>query len=411
MREFIRLMRDHGEVTDVEEPVDIKLKAPEMASRTDKLLVFHNTGGMPAVMNVTASKKALSLALGIAGNDIVRKLSITDCGGQIVRNGTLSMSAPDLFALPVMTHFPKDAGPYITAGIIFSKFGDVENASIHRMLELDRTHVAARLVEGRHTHSLMKKAQAAGKELPIAMAIGVHPAVTFASCSRVPWGDELSFAATLLGGEIPVRECPNGVLVPDAEIVFEGYISSERHAEGPFVDITGTYDIVRNEPVIRFTGMHIKPGAMYHGILPGGNEHKLLMGAPYEPKIYRAVAGVTDVRNVSLTRGGCGYLHAVIQIRKNTEGDAKNAIMAAFAVHTSLKHVVVVDDDIDISNPEDVEFAIATRVRADKDVMIITGVRGSSLDPCRLDNGTNVKVGVDATMEMGREEKFIRARW
>jgi UbiD family decarboxylase len=85
--------------------------------------------------------------------------------------------------------------------------------------------------------------------------------------------------------------------------------------------------------------------------------------------------------------------------------------MAAFAVHTSLKHVVVVDDDIDISNPEDVEFAIATRVRADKDVMIITGVRGSSLDPCRLDNGTNVKVGVDATMEMGREEKFIRARW
>jgi UbiD family decarboxylase len=157
--------------------------------------------------------------------------------------------------------------------------------------------------------------------------------------------------------------------------------------------------------------MHIKQGAVYHGILPGGNEHKLLMGAPYEPKIYRAVAGVTEVKNVSLTRGGCGYLHAVIQIKKNTEGDAKNAIMAAFAVHTSLKHVVVVDDDIDVTDPEDVEFAMATRVRADKDVMIITGVRGSSLDPCRLDNGTNVKVGVDATMEMGREEKFIRARW
>src|SRR5208337_4288944 len=141
-----------------------------------------------------------------------------------------------------------------------------------------------------------------------------------------------------LGGEIGVRECPNGVLVPDAEIVFEGYIGSDRHAEGPFVDITGTYDIVRNEPVIRFTGMHIKQGAVYHGILPGGNEHKLLMGAPYEPKIYRAVAGVTDVRNVVLTKGGCGYLHAVIQIKKSTQGDAKNAIMAAFAAHTSLKH-------------------------------------------------------------------------
>lgn len=411
MREFIRIMRENGEVTDIEEQVDIRLQAPEMASKTDKLLVFHKTGGMPAVMNVTASRKALSLALGIAGNEIVRKLSVTDCGGRVVTDGKVSMSQPDLSALPVMTHFPKDAGPYITAGIIFSTFGGIENASIHRMLVLDGTHVAARLVEGRHTHSLMKRAQAEGKELPVAMAIGVHPAVTFASCSRVPWGEELSFAATLFGGELPVRECPNGVLVPDAEIILEGFVTSERHAEGPFVDITGTYDIVRNEPVIRFTGMHIKQGAIYHGILPGGNEHKLLMGAPYEPKIYRAVAGVTDVKNVSLTRGGCGYLHAVIQIKKNTEGDAKNAIMAAFAVHTSLKHVVVVDDDIDIFNPEDVEFAIATRVRADKDVMVITGVRGSSLDPCRLDNGTNVKVGVDATMEMGREAKFIRARW
>lgn len=264
MREFIRLMRDSGEVIDVEEPVDIRFEAPKMASRTDKLLVFHNTGGMPAVMNVTASRKALSLALGIAENEIVKKLSGTDCGGRINGQGTISMATPDLSSIPVMTHFPKDAGPYITAGIIFSKFGDVENASIHRMLVLDRTHVAARLVEGRHTHSLMKKAQAEGKELPVAMAIGVHPAVTFASCSRVPWGDELSFAATLLGGEIGVRECPNGVLVPDAEIIFEGYISSERHAEGPFVDITGTYDIVRNEPVIRFTGMHIKKGALYH---------------------------------------------------------------------------------------------------------------------------------------------------
>jgi UbiD family decarboxylase len=135
------------------------------------------------------------------------------------------------------------------------------------------------------------------------------------------------------------------------------------------------------------------------------------MGAPYEPKIYRAVAGVTEVRNVVLTRGGCGYLHAVIQVRKSTEGDAKNAIMAAFAAHTSLKHVVVIDTDIDPYNPEDIEFAIATRVRGDHDVMVITGVRGSSLDPCRLEDGTNVKVGIDATMEMGREEKFIRAHW
>jgi UbiD family decarboxylase len=163
--------------------------------------------------------------------------------------------------------------------------------------------------------------------------------------------------------------------------------------------------------IIEFTGMYTKPDFIYHGILPGGDEHKMLMGAPYEPKIYRAVAGVTEVRNVVLTKGGCGYLHAVIQIRKSTQGDAKNAIMAAFAAHTSLKHVVVVDEDIDPEDLQDVEYAIATRVRGDLDVMVITGARGSSLDPCQLEDGTNVKIGVDATMVLGREADFSRAAW
>jgi UbiD family decarboxylase len=411
MREFIELMREKGEVTDVDQPVDILFEAPKMAAKTDKLFFFNNAGGHAAVMNVTATRTALSLALGIKESEIVKDLAARECSGRVVEEGDLKMNKADLSSIPVMTHFPKDAGPYITSGIVFSRYGDMENASIHRMLVLDKDHVAARLVEGRHTHTLLRRALSEGNELPVAVAIGVHPAVTFASCSRVAWGEELGYAATLLGGEIPVRRCSNGVLVPDAEIVLEGYIGSARHAEGPFVDITGTYDVVRNEPVIRFTGMKLKAGAIYHGILPGGNEHKLLMGAPYEPKIYRAVAGVTEVKNVSLTRGGCGYLHAVIQVRKNTEGDAKNAIMAAFAAHTSLKHVVVVDEDIDIFNPEDVEYAIATRVRGDKDLMVITGVRGSSLDPCRLENGTNAKIGIDATMEMGREAKFIRAGW
>jgi UbiD family decarboxylase len=222
---------------------------------------------------------------------------------------------------------------------------------------------------------------------------------------------ELGFAAELMGGEMIVRKCSNGVLVPDAEIVLEGYIGAELTEEGPFVDITGTYDPVRMQPVIEITGMHTKPDFIYHGILPGGDEHKMLMGAPYEPKIFKAVAMVTEVRNVVLTKGGCGYLHAVIQIRKSTQGDAKNAIMAAFAAHTSLKHVVVVDEDIDPNDPDEVEYAIATRVNGDRDLMVITGVRGSSLDPCQLEDGTNVKVGVDATMVLGREDDFRRATW
>jgi len=411
MREFIEQMREHSMVVDVDKRPTDEFGAPKMASRTDSLIFFHDLPEGRCVMNVTATRKALSLALGVGEGEIGMRLSKSSYEGSVVREGNLAMAAPDLSRVPVMKFFPGDAGKYLTAGIVFSRYQGVENASIHRMLVLDRDRVAARLVEGRHTYMLHREALARGEELPVAVAVGVHPAVTFASCSRVPKGKELPFAAELLGGEIRVHQCRNGVLVPDAEIVLEGYIGSDTAREGPFVDITGTYDSVRTQPVIRFTGMHTKKDCIYHSILPGGNEHRILMGVPYEPIIFRAVSGVTEARNVVLTTGGCGYFHAVIQIRKSTQGDAKNAIMAAFAAHTSLKHVVVVDEDIDPADPHEVEFALATRVRGDQDIMVVTGVRGSSLDPCRVGDGTNVKVGVDATMVLGREAEFRRAGW
>lgn len=411
MRGFIDQMRECGGVIDYEDPVAADYDACRLAHGTDRLLFFHDLEGKRGVMNVTATRNALSQALNIPETDLVRRLSLAEFQGNVVCEGNLPMSAPDLQKIPVMKHFPRDAGKYITAGIVFSRYGATENASIHRMQVLDEKRVAARLVEGRHTYTLHKAAVERGDRLPVAVAIGVHPTVTIASCTRVPKGKELSYAAELLGGEMPVYRCPNGVLVPDAEIVFEGYIGNETTMEGPFVDITGTYDLVREQPVIEFTGMHLKKDFIYHGILPGGNEHKMLMGAPYEPSIYRAVGGVTEVKNVVLTTGGCGYFHAVIQIRKQTQGDGKNAILAALASHTSLKHVVVVDTDINPYDIQDVEFAIATRVRGDKSLLVIPGARGSSLDPCKAEDGTNVKVGIDATMPLGREDEFRRAGW
>ncbi len=411
MREFIEKIRKAGLVTEVEETVSADMAAPKMAATTDRLLFFHDLDGHRAVMNLTASRQALSLALGLDEKRMVQILADAKMDGKVRMSGDLPMKKPDLGKLPVMRHYPKDAGKYLTSGIVFSAWDGVENASIHRMQVLDDHRVVARLVEGRHTHVMLKKALSAGKNLPVAVTIGTHPAVTFASCTRVPAGMELPYAAELMGGELRVKRCRNGVRVPDAEIVLEGHITGELTEEGPFVDITGTYDPVRMQHIIEFTGMYRKPDCIYHGILPGGSEHKMLMGAPYEPRIYKAVAGVTEARNVVLTRGGCGYLHGVIQIRKSTQGDARNAIMAAFAAHTSLKHVVVVDEDINIDDPEDIEYAIATRVRGDRDVMVITGVRGSSLDPCQLEDGTNVKIGVDATMVLGHEADFTRATW
>ena len=405
-------MREQGRVEDIEEPCSTVYEAPRMASRTEKILFFHDLDGHRAVMNLLGDRRALAAALGVGERDLVPHLAAATYNGRVRDAGQCESGVPaDLSRIPVMKHFPGDAGRYFTAGVVFSCFDGVENASIHRMMVLDDRRVVARLVEGRHTHTLLKAALARGERLPVAVTVGTHPLVTFATCTRVPQGKELAYAAELMGGELAVRRCENGVRVPDAEIVLEGYIGAETAAEGPFVDITGTYDPVRQQPVIEFTRMYCKEDPIYHGILPAGDEHKLLMGAPYEPKIYRAVSEVTEVKNVLLTKGGAGYLHAVVQIQKKTEGDGKNAIMAAFAAHTSLKHVVVVDEDIDIADPYDVEYAIATRVRGDTDIMVIPGVRGSSLDPMRLAPGMNVKVGVDATIIMGREDEFKRAEW
>ncbi len=411
MRDFIERMREKDCVVDIEGDISLQYEAPRMAAETNKILFFHHLGDNRGVMNLTANRETLGEGLRMPWMSIPERLSQSCFEGRLIEGDTLPMRRPNLSHIPVMRHYPGDAGPYITAGIVFSSLDGVTNASIHRMLVLNGRRVVARLVEGRHTHLMHQKAKERGEPLPIAVAIGVHPAVIFASCSRVPEGKELFFAAELQQGELPVHRCPNGVLVPEAEIILQGFIGPETAPEGPFVDITGTYDHVRTQPVIEFSGMWTRKDFIYHGILPGGNEHKILMGVPYEPKIYRAVGEVTQIRNVVLTSGGCGYLHAILQVKKSTQGDAKNAIMAAFAAHTSLKHVVVVDEDINPFDPEEVEFAIATRVRGDRDILVVTGTRGSSLDPTRLPDDTNVKVGVDATMEMGREEKFIRARW
>jgi len=411
MREFLKEMEAKGLVEEVPQRVSAEYEAAKIAVGDDRILRFRDLDGKEAVMNLTANRRTLSHALRIPEEEIVPRLAAACFSGEVKIGGKVRTEEPDLSLLPVMKFYPGDAGRYITAGIVFARIDGVENASIHRMLVLGEKRVAARIVEGRHTHEMLVAALDRGEKLPIAVAIGVHPAVTFASCTRVPPGMELPFAAELMGGDVRVSRCGNGVLVPEAEIILEGFIGGERAREGPFVDITGTYDEVRQEPVIEFTGMQAKEDFIYASILPGGDEHKMLMGVPYEPIIYRAVSAVTRVRNVHLTRGGCGYLHAVIQIRKATQGDGKNAILAAFAAHTSLKHVVVVDEDIDPFDMHDVEYAVATRVRGDRDVLAITGARGSSLDPCQLDDGTNVKVGLDATMVMGEEERFRRAGW
>ena len=321
-------------------------------------------------------------------------------------------SDADLDKIPILTHYKRDGGAYITAGVVFARDPEtgIQNASIHRMMVLDNKRLVIRIVP-RNLYTYFQNAQKAGQDLDIAIAIGMDPAILLASTTSIPIDyNEMDVANAFKGGELELIKCGE-LEVPQADIILEGKISvSETVAEGPFVDLTDTYDIIRDQPIINLSKMHIKKdNPAYHAILPAGFEHKLLQGLPQEPRIFKAVKNaVPTVENVVLTEGGCCWLHSVVSINKQTEGDGKNAIMAALSAHPSLKHCVVVDTDVDVFDTEDVEYAIATRVKGDRDIMIVPNVRGSSLDPVAESDGTTTKIGVDATKSLKSIEKFER---
>lgn len=409
-RGFLEGLRKDGRLKEVHEPVSSLLDVTARAWGAGPIL-FHNVDGYKCCLNILSSRDLLARALGVPAGDMARHLSGIDYRGDVreVDSSPFQemVSEPDLSRLPVLTYFEGDGGPYITSAVVVAQYGDRLNACVHRLMVLGKDRLAARLVPGRHTHQICQAANGCGEDVPVAIAIGVDPLVLIAASTRVPPEMEFQYASALRGGPVELIRLENGVPVPHAEIVLEGYITRERASEGPFVDITGTKDLVRQEPVIRLTKMMTREDFVYHGLLPAGGEHKMLMGVPYEPLIYREVSKVAKVKDVILTEGGCWYFHAVVQIEKETERDAKAAIDAAFKAHGSLKHVVIVDEDIDIYDPRDVEFAIATRVKGDEDIIVYPNVRGSTLDP-RSKDGITTKVGVDATARLDRLWKFRR---
>lgn len=409
-RGFLAHLQKDGLLKEVHEPVSPILEVTDRAWGKGPIL-FHNVDGHKCCLNILGTRHLLARALGVSAKDMVSHLARIGYVGAVreVDSSPFMECAgmPDLSRLPILTHFKGDGGPYITSAVVVSQFEGKMNACVHRLMVLGKDRLAARLVPGRHTHQFYQAAQAKGEEVPVAIAIGVDPLVLMAASTRVPPEKEFSYAAALRGAPVELVRLDNGVLTPHAEIVLEGYISGERASEGPFVDITGTCDLIRQEPVIRLTRMMTREDFIYHALLPAGGEHKMLMGVPYEPLIYKAVSKVAKVKDVILTEGGCNYFHAVVQIEKETEEDAKKAIEATMQAHGSLKHVLVVDTDIDIYDPRDLEFAVATRMRGDEDLVIHPNVRGSTLDP-RSREGITTKVGVDATARLDRLWKFQR---
>jgi UbiD family decarboxylase len=379
---------------------------------------FKDINGREAVGNLYSSRESVASALNIGKEDIAAKLIEaigSPCPVREIKNPDFRANVTDTFDLrdlPIPKYYPKDGGRYITAGIIISEYQGKRNVSFHRMMVLDDKRLAVRLVP-RHLFTLHKLAKEAGEELRIAICVGVCPSILLSAATSLDFGqDELEVASALrtacLGEPVEVARTDSGLMVPaHADYVLEGRLTMDEVDEGPFVDITGTYDHVRRQPVIEVDRMYTRHDPIFHLVLPGGREHYLLMGLPREPMIFRTVRQVVPrTHAVRLTEGGCCWLHGIVSITKNKEGDGVNAIMAAFSGHPSMKRVIVVDDDVDIFNDQEVEWAVATRFQS-KGLLVIENAAGSSLDPSS--DGTTSKIGMDATKPIG-SKLFEKAR-
>ena len=423
-RKFLRTLDESGELTRINKKVSPEYEmAGVIEALCEKPVFFENVkdSSFSVVAGLVSSKEIIARALNLKKVHLLHNLSSAlenPLPPKVVERGEcqeIVEKEVDLTKLPIMRYTEKDGGKYIASAVSIVRDPELgRNMSFHRLMLIGKNKFVARIVEDRGTDTALRRA---GGELDISICIGNSTAVLLSAATSLPKGvDELGMANTLEQTEL-VKCKTNDLEVPrNCEFVLEGRITKERVPEGPFLDATGTIDKIRQQPVIEIKCITHRENAIYQTILPGRHEHQFLMGMPKEPTIFNEVNRVCNCRDVYITPGGCSWLHAVVQIKKQNPDDGKKAVSAAFKGHKSLKHCVIVDEDIDIYDSNDVEWAVATRFQADKDIVILPNQRGSSLDPSGdLTEGKKArtcKMGLDATIPTGKTDKsFVKEQY
>ncbi len=427
LRSFLQILEEKEELVTINKKVKKKFELAAIVSKFDgkQALIFTNVdeSKFRVVCNMLGTRERFFLAIDPT-NPQTKLFQLSNIGTEYYPK-EVSTDAPfygnsmkNLYDLPIVSHFEKDAGPFITSSTVYVKDQENENqnSSVHRMLLLNSSQMVIRMVEGRHLHKCFTYAKEHKEDLKISVVVGVHPAINIAAAYQAAYGiDEISIANYLLDGNLQLTKSSYSDLrIPQkSEVVIEGKILYDEVSEEWMVEMLRTYDFKRKQPIFEINKIWYRDNPIYYDILPGYAEHRLLMGLPIENKIFNYVKNsVPTTKAVHLTDGGSNWLTAVIQIKKRLEGEPKNAILTAFAAHPSLKSAVIVDEDIDPQNPIEVEYAISTRTQADKDYVIITNSKGSSLDPSSdQTNLLTTKLGIDATVSFLKDkERFEIAR-
>ena len=432
LRETLARLEKEGQLVRIRKEVDRRFELPAIAKKLDggPAVIFEKVRGasLPVVLGTDGTKERIARNLGLThpkelterfsraiDEPIPRKL-VSD-GPVRARRIAAPFDIGDL--LPVPHHYEKEPAPFITGGIVVARDPDsrVLNSSYNRM-QLKGGTRCGMLVQPRHLFRIYEKNAAVGRPTEVAIVLGLETAVRLASAT---WGtniplelDEFAVAGGLRSNPLEMVRCETVDLeVPaEAEIVMEGTIlPGVLEDEGPMLEFTGVYGGAGPKHVFEAQALMMREDALYQDILPFTNEHHLLLSLPYEPVLYRTVRGMLPgLHDVHITPGGCGKFLAVLSLRKRHDGDAKNAILAAFGAIRDIKIVVVVDDDLEVASPRDLQFALSTRVQGDRDIILIPGAKGNELDPIQDVYDYITKIGIDATKPLDRADRFELAR-
>ena len=421
MRAWLAHLAATGRLAVVRDGVSLDFELAAIAKRLDgvKATFFPHPGGhaIPVVSGFMGKRAGIAEALGVEESELLAH--VRDAvdhplpwrevpSAQAPVQQEVHEHADVRSLLPIPRHNEHDSAPYICAGLVVArnpKTG-IQNVSINR-IQVNAPDRMAMLILPRHLHAFQRAAEAAGDALPIAIVIGASPAALLASQAVLPIDhDELEVAGARERRPLPVVKCQTSdVRVPaHAEIVIEGRVlPGVRELEGPFGEFPKYYSPQEKREVIAIDRITHRHRPIYHTIVPAAMEHLLLGGIPREATLLvHLKRSFPNVLDVHLAPGGVCRYHLYVQMRKTREGEPKNVILGAFGGHYDLKQVIVVDEDVDVHDPEQVEWAVATRFQPDRDLVVVSGAQGSILDPS-TDRGIGAKWGLDATRPLAYE--------
>jgi 2,5-furandicarboxylate decarboxylase 1 len=427
LRQFLQVLQNRGELLSIEQEVDLRFELSEYLKQFDTIrgpaLLFKNIKGhaMQIAGNLIGTKKRLALAFGVQDEEKLLETFLKRRARKIepkrVRSGPVKQvivreeKKIDLTALPIPTYHEGDGGPYIACGILIAK----SPSTGLRSMGLHRLQIKGKRKMGVHLSNppiaaFAAEAEREGKPLDVAIALGVHPVLLLASVVTSPNEDKLAIASSLLGSAVELTRCATvDCEVPaHAELVIEGRVlPNMREREGPFGETSGYY-FSDDSCVIEVTGISRRKEPILQALHPTVQEVALLGGPAGEAEMLRMLRGRGfSVQDLAINQSS-NRTHVAVSLRKKHDGEARQLLYFLLSGVSYIKHAVVVDDDVNVHDAQDIEWAIATRFQADNDLVIVPNVPARSIDPSKKAGNFTTKAGLDATVPIAQRERFKR---